>query len=154
MRWQWALVGLGILIASPAIAEDSTRTSVPRKWRHAAGFSAGMPQVVAFTWEVEPKAPFRLQANAGGVLVLNSLSVRGLLVPMIDKVSPYAFAGGGIMFGTNEDDWDGFSPFGWFGAGLRVPIQHVTVFAELSAFETSDDPFMSPTGAAGLLWQY
>jgi hypothetical protein len=144
------------MFAAPAMGagEDSTLTSAPRKWRHAAGVSAGMPQVIAFTWEFEPKAPFRLQANAGGVLILNSLSIRGLLVPMIDKISPYAFMGGGIIFGTNEDDWDGFSPYAWFGVGLRVPMQHVTGFVELSGVEYSDDPFGSPTGAVGILWQY
>ena len=129
------------MFAIPALAaEDSTLTSPPDRWRHAAGVSAGMPQVIAFTWEFGPKAPYRLQANVGGVLVLNSMSVRGILIPRINKFSPYAFAGGGIIFGTNEDDdWDGFSPFGWFGGGLRVPIQRASVFAEIAGIETTDE---------------
>ena len=156
MRSRRILVGLGIMIAAPATAaQDSTLTSTSPKWRHAAGISAGMPQVIAFTWEFEPKAAYRLQANVGGVLLLNSVSVRGLLIPRVNKFSPYAFLGTRIIFGTNEeDDWDGFSFFGWFGGGLRVPIKQTSVFAEIAGIETTDDFDISPNVAAGILWNY
>lgn len=153
VMWRWVVLGFGMLFVAPTLAaEESTLT--PDRLRHAAGVSAGIPQVIAFTWEFEPKAPYRLQANVGGVLILNSLSVRGLLIPRTNKFSPYAFAGGGIIFGTNEDDWDGFSPFGWFGVGLRIPIKRVSVFAEIAGIEDSDDFVMSPNVAAGILWNY
>ena len=75
--------------------------------------------------------------------------------PRINKFSPYAFAGTGIIFGTNEDDdWDGFSFFGWFGGGLRVPIKQTSVFAEIAGIETTDDFDISPNVAAGILWNY
>lgn len=146
-------IGLGLMsvLAVPAFADEDS-TAVHR--RHAVGISAGVPQVLAFTWEGELKPRLRLQTNVGSVIYLNCLNARLLVLPMTDKFSPYGYVGGGIFFGVSDDDWDGFESFVWFGIGLRFPIKRVTAFVELSGIKGQDSFLASPTGAIGFLWQY
>jgi hypothetical protein len=136
---------------APALADEDS-TAVHRK--HAIGVSAGVPQVLAFTWEAETRPRVRFQFNVGSVIYLNGINARLVLLPMTQTFSPYGFVGGGIFFGVSDDDWDGFESFGWFGLGLRFPVKRVTGFVELSGIKGSDDFLASPTGAVGILWQY
>ena len=147
-----ALCSGGIGTASVARAADADSASV--RYTRAIGASLGVPQIIALSYEFEPQANLRLQAHVGSVLIVNSLGVRGLLIPRTNKFSPYAFVGFGMLFGIPEDDWDGFSPYAWFGAGLRIPIQRIAISLEISGIEDPDDFIMSPGAAVGILYQY
>lgn len=117
------------VIISPTrtVADDATHPT----W----GLAVGAPQILAITLEGDMGSRFRIQGNAGTLLLLSSAGIRALLVSRGRGTKPYAYAGGGILNIAEGEGGgaQGTTGFGWFGVGIRFPLGSWQAFAELGA---------------------
>jgi hypothetical protein len=148
---------LGISFSSVgARAQPDSSNPPPRDYRSAGGVSVGLPQIIALTVEREVSPHLRLQGNFGTAVAISSLNGRMIAVADDLVVQPYLFMGGGVLTALGALDSTVF-PYVWYGAGLRLELDRVILFAEagtVSALASSEMDESAPVGAVGLLVEY
>lgn len=161
------LVGLVLLVALPVVAQaqdpaaaDSveTESAKPPERDWILGVSGGIPQIVALTVERRVQPYVHVQANAGSLLLINSLNARVLLMPEGQSFYPYLFAGGGYFFTLFDfESADNSAFYSWLGGGVRLRIKRLLLFFEISSVDELDDDateFSSFGTSAGVLFAF
>jgi hypothetical protein len=115
--------------ASAPGAQDAPAPAEER--RFAAGVSFGSPQVLGLTGEYAFRPSFRLQANVGSLVVVSTVSARLIILPESLRLQPYMFVGGGGGYVLPLENEHGFTPFSWWGFGLRLKVGRGRIFAEV-----------------------
>lgn len=116
-----------VLAAAPAVALEETDKHRSSVW----GAVAGIPQLIALTFETHQGRPLRLQVSAGTVIQASSMTGRLVFTRTSGGLRPYMFAGGGL-FNVNEGDGAlGTTTFAWGGGGLTVPVGSLRLYYEV-----------------------
>ena len=104
---------------------------IPRPAYRALGAAAGIPQIVALTYEHQLGDRLVLGLPAGSIVLVSSLGARLQYGSVAPGLHPYLFAGGVAIFVYALDSVaDGGQGYFWSGAGLNWTFRSWGLFGE------------------------
>ncbi len=140
MRVPHLILLLGLFLAIHQGNARAQVRSIEDPPRHRLGLTLGNPQMLGISYEYALSSPLQVQANVGTVLFYSAAGGRVLIVPDRWVLQPYAFLGGGVIYGAPDTEFDGegWTGFTWAGAGLRLRIHNIILFGELGGISNLD----------------
>lgn len=101
---------------------------------HRLGLSGGLPQLIAFDYQVSFKNNLSVEVHAVPLLFINTIGCRAIWGDISEGFHPRVFAGVAVfamnIAETPEEPY-GAEAYLWTGAGLGYSFKHFRVFADL-----------------------